>query len=48
MEIQKKLKQEIKHILSQIQLRDLLEKYRHTELNGKEIFLVSYQNSGST
>lgn len=48
MEINKRLKQEIKYLLSQTPLRDLLEKYRHTALTGKEIFLVSYQNSGST
>ena len=44
----KKTKYNVKYLLSKTIFRDLLEKYRHMGLNGNEIFLVSYQNSGST
>lgn len=47
MHIKKDLKHKIKYLLSQTPLRELLEKYRHTGLNKNDVFLVSYQNSGS-
>jgi len=42
------LLREIRRFFSMTPLRDLLEKYRHLGLREADIFLVSYQNSGST
>ena len=48
MKIQKKIKYNVKYFLSQTPLRELLERYRHKGLKENDVFLVSYQNSGST
>jgi len=48
MKIHKEIKYKTLYLLSQTSARDLLEKYRHRGLKGNDMFLVSYQNSGST
>ncbi len=41
------LKHKTKNLLSDTPLRDILETYRHTGLKKNDVFLISYQNSGS-